>query len=170
VKVRSAALGLLTALAVAAPEPVHAQRQVIAPMIGGVLGVGAGGFVALGITAYRARQGRFLFSMEDAFGWESAAVLAGGTTGIVLGIWDERRLRNTVVATAGLGLVGTGIGALVGRNVWPPPEGKWAGGVIGGGAGILAGAALGVLLPPDWFGGDDSTDGVPVTIRIPVGG
>ena len=167
-KGRSAALGLLLVLTLA-PAPAQAQRQIIAPAIGAVLGTGAGGYVALGITALRARRGHYLFGLQDAFGWQSAAVLAGGGTGVVLGIWDENRLRNTVVATAALGIVGTGIGALVGREIWPPPEGKWAGGVIGGAAGVLVGAGIGVLLPPDLWKQDDGQDGVPVSIRIPVG-
>jgi hypothetical protein len=168
---KSSALGLLLACALAAPEPVEAQaNKLIAPAIGVLLGTGAGGYVAVGIVAYRARQGRYLYNVQDALGWESAAVLAGGGTGLALGLWDERRLRNTVIASAGLALVGTGIGALVGRRIWPPPEGKWAGGVIGGGVGILLGAASGVLLPPDWLGDDGGGDEVPLAIRIPVGG
>jgi hypothetical protein len=156
-------------LALVAAAPVHAQRRLIVPAIGTVLGTGAGGYVSVGVVAYRARQGNYLFNLEDAFGWESAAIFAGGGTGLVLGIWDERRLRNTVVATAGLGLVGTVVGAVVGDRIWPPPEGRWAGGVIGGGAGILAGAVIGVLMPPDWLEDDDGEEGVPMMIRIPVG-
>jgi hypothetical protein len=51
---------------------------------------------------------------------------------------------------------------------WPPPEGKWAGAVIGGGAGVLAGVVVGVLLPPDLLGSDTNT-GIPFLVRIPVG-
>jgi hypothetical protein len=170
VKPKSAALGLLLALTLLRPEPVEAQRRLIAPAIGALLGTGAGGYVALGITALRARNGHYLFVMQDAFGWQSAAVLAGGGTGIILGIWDEDRLRNTVLATTAVGIFGTGVGALVGRTLWPPPEGKWAGGVIGGAAGILIGAAVGTLMPPDFLIKDEAQDGIPVQIRIPVGG
>ena len=165
---RSAALALLLAVALAVPEPAHAQRKLISAGIGTVLGTGAGGYVALGVIALQARHGTYLFNLQDAFGWESAAVLAGGGTGLALGLWDEGRLLNTVAATTSLGLVGTAIGVVVGHHIWPPPEGKWAGGVIGGGAGILAGAVVGVLLPPDLFKEEDG--GIPILIRIPVGG
>jgi hypothetical protein len=168
VKTRSAALGLLLAVSVLIPDPVHAQRRLVAPAVGAVLGTGAGGYVALSIVALQARRGTYLFNLSDFFGWESAAVLAGGGTGIILGFWDEGRLLNTVAATTAFGLVGTGVGALVGREIWPAPEGKWAGGVIGGGAGILLGAAVGVLLPPDFIKEEDG--GIPILIRVPVGG
>lgn len=160
---------LLLALATALPASVGAQNRLVPAAIGGVVGTGAGGYVALSIVALRARRGQYLFNLADAFGWESAAVLAGGGTGVALGIWDPNRLRNTIVATAALGLVGTGVGALVGRELWPPPEGKWAGGVIGGGAGVLLGAAIGVLLPPDLIWKNDTSTGIPLLIRIPVG-
>ena len=169
-KTRCAVLGVVLALSVITPDPVHAQRRLVAPAVGAVLGTGAGGYVALGVVALRARRGDYLFNLADVFGWQSISVLAGGGTGIILGIWDENRLRNTVVATTALGLVGTGAGALVGRAIWPPPEGKWAGGVIGGGAGVLLGAAVGVLLPPDFIKDDDGDNGIPILIRVPVGG
>jgi hypothetical protein len=164
-------LGMLLALMLVLPEPASAQNRVIPAAIGAVVGTGAGGYVALGVTALRARRGRYLFGVQDALGWQSAAVLAGGGTGLVLGAWDENRLKNTVAATAALGLVGTGIGALVGHQRWPAPEGKWAGGVIGGAAGVLIGAAVGVLLPPDLIFGSKKESSAPIgaSIRIPVG-
>jgi hypothetical protein len=171
VKPRSAGLGLLLVLSLVQAEPAQSQKRLVAPAIGAVLGTGAGGYVALSITALRARNGKYLFNMEDAFGWQSAAVLAGGGTGIILGFWDQNRLFNTVVSTAALGFVGTGIGAVVGHRLWPPPEGKWAGGVVGGGAGILLGAAIGVLMPRHFIIEEDvAEDGIPILIRIPVGG
>lgn len=159
----------LLALALCAPLPLPAQR-ILPAAVGGVIGVGAGGYVAVGVIAVRARRGHYLFAFKDAFGWDSAAILAGGTTGIALGLWDPRRLRNTIVSTAALGLAGTGVGALVGHRRWPPPEGKWAGAVVGGGVGVLAGAAVGVLLPPDFLGTEESKSGLPFLLRIPVGG
>lgn len=154
--------------------PARAQQNRIIPAaIGGVLGVGSGGYVALGVIALKARHGEYLFGIEDVLGWESAAVLAGGGYGLALGAVDPDRLRNTVFSVAAGGLIGTGIGVLVGRRKWPPPEGKWAGGVIGGAAGILVGAGVGLLLPTDLLkrNKNDALDGgVPLMLRIPVGG
>lgn len=160
-------LPLLLVLALAAPAPSAAQSRLVPMAAGGLIGTGAGGYVALGIVTLRARRGQYLFNLADAFGWESAAVLAGGGTGLALGLWDPNRLRNTIVATAALGIAGTGIGALVGRRLWPPPEGKWAGGVIGGAAGVLVGAGVGVLMPRDLLWKDESRTGVPLLVRIP---
>ncbi len=132
--------------------------------------MGAGGYVALGVITLEARRGTYLFGLDDALGWESAAVLAGGGAGVILGAWDQNRLRSTVFGSIAGAVVGTGVGALVGRRIWPPPEGKWAGGVIGGAAGVLVGAGVGMLMPQKWLGGErDADNSVPVAIRIPVG-
>ena len=63
--------------------------------------------------------------------------------------------------------MGTAAGALIGRRLWPPPEGKWAGGVIGGAAGILLGAGVGMLWPVDGDGGGEQP--VNVMIQLPLG-
>lgn len=166
---RAGAYALVCLLsALSAPPPLRAQNKVLPAAIGGLVGTGAGGYVAVGVVAMRARRGHYLFAFKDAFGWDSAAILAGGGTGIALGLWDPKRLRNTVLSTATLGLAGTGIGALIGHRRWPPPEGKWAGAVIGGGIGVLTGAAIGVLLPPDFTGREETKTGLPFLLRIPV--
>ncbi len=150
------------------PAPVVAQNRILPAAVGALAGMGAGGYVAVGVVTLRARRGRYLFAFKDAFGWDSAAIFAGGGTGIVLGAWDPRRLRNTILSTTGLGVVGTGVGALVGHQIWPPPEGKWAGAVVGGAVGVLTGAVVGVLLPADFSGGETKS-GLPFLVRIPVG-
>jgi hypothetical protein len=164
---RAGATVLVIALSLGLPSAGRAQNRIAPAAIGALAGMGAGGYVSLGVVTERARRGHYLFILKDAFGWDSAAVLAGGSTGIALGLWDPNRLRNTILATAGLGLVGTGIGAVIGHARWAPPEGKWAGAVIGGGAGVLVGAVVGVLLPPDLLGSDTNT-GIPFLVRIPV--
>src|SRR3954470_7527446 len=126
---RAGATVLLLVLSLGLASPVRAQNRIVPVAIGALTGMGAGGYVSLGVVAERARRGHYLFILKDAFGWDSAAVLAGGGTGIALGVWDPNRLRNTILSTAGFGLVGTGIGALIGHMRWAPPEGKWAGAV-----------------------------------------
>jgi hypothetical protein len=94
-------------------------------------------------------------------------VLAGTVTGVTLGFWDERRLRHTVYGTIGGGALGMAIGAVVGRELWPPPEGKWAGGVIGGAMGILVGAGIGMVWPVD--DGGDEQQPVTLAVSLPLG-
>ena len=57
--------------------------------------------------------------------------------------------------------------ALVGRQLWPPPEGKWAGGVIGGAAGLLAGSLIGLAWPaPD---AEEGTPAAASPLSVPQG-
>ena len=148
------------------PAPARAQG-LLAGAVGGVLGLGAGGYVSLGIVALKARHGQYLYGIDDVLGWESGAVLAGAATGATLGLWDQDRLRHTVYGSIGGAAVGTVAGALIGHRLWPPPEGKWAGGVIGGAAGILIGSAIGTLWPVDDGGGDQQP--VTLSVQIPLG-
>ena len=150
--------------AILLPRPAHAQEW-LAGAIGGAIGMGAGGYVSLGIVALQARRGSYLYGIDDFLGWESTPVLAGTATGIVLGLWDQDRLRHTVYGSIGGAAVGTVVGAVVGRHLWPPPEGKWAGAVIGGAAGILVGSAVGALWPV--AGGEAQP--VSLSIQIPLG-
>ena len=147
------------------PAPAQAQGWPAA-VIGGALGMGAGGYVSLGIVALEARRGEYIYGIDDFLGWRSVPVLAGAATGVTLGLWDRERLRHTVYGTIGGGLLGTAVGAVVGREIWPPPEGKWAGAVVGGAAGILVGAAVGAFWPLD-DGGDSAP--IAVSIQIPLG-
>jgi hypothetical protein len=147
------------------PAPARAQGWV-AGMIGGALGMGAGGYVSLGIVTLEARRGGYIYGIDDVLGWRSIPVLAGTATGVTLGLWNQERLRHTVYGTIGGGALGTAVGALVGRHLWPPPEGKWAGAVVGGAAGILVGAAVGAAWPVD-DGGDPAP--IAVSVQIPLG-
>jgi hypothetical protein len=165
------ALGLSLCAGSAAPAQAQVAKRLLPAAAGAVLGMGAGGYVALGIVTLKARHGQYLYVIGDAaFGWESAAVLAGSGTGIALGLWDIERLRNGVYGSIAGGLLGTGVGALVGHRIWPAPEGKWAGGVIGGAAGILVGVGVGALFFPR--GNDDETApgaASQIAFSIPVG-
>lgn len=167
-------LSISTLLSGSLPSPAAGQR-LLHGAAGGLIGMGAGGYVALGVVTFKARHGKYLYVVGDAaFGWESAAVLAGGGTGLALGLWDLNRLRNGVLGSIAGGLVGTGVGALVGHRVWPPPEGKWAGGVIGGSAGILLGVGIGALLFPGSKSDAPTRGGAPaapqeIGFSIPVG-
>jgi hypothetical protein len=147
------------------PARAHGQGWLPAA-IGGVLGMGSGGYVSLGIVTLEARRGEYIYGIDEFLGWRSVPVLAGTATGVILGFWDERRLRHTVYGTIGGGALGTAAGALIGRHLWPPPEGKWAGAVVGGAAGILVGAGLGMVWPVD---GDGDPQPVTMSLSIPLG-
>jgi hypothetical protein len=144
----------VTVLASALPGPgqrVGAQEMQLLPaLVGGATGLAAGGYVAIGIVTAQARRGRYLYSSEDALGWHATPILVGPGVGFLIGLFDQERLRRTVIGGAAGGIVGTGIGWLAGLHFWLSPEGKWAGGVIGGAAGLLAGSLVGALWPaPD---------------------
>jgi hypothetical protein len=139
---------LLILLTLELPKPSHsAGQQLIPAMIGGAAGLAAGGYTAIGIVTMQARRGRYLYSSEDALGWHAAPILIGPSVGFLIGLFDEARLRRTVIGGAIGGVAGTGIGWLAGLQLWLPPEGKWAGAVIGGAAGLLAGSLAGALWP-----------------------
>ena len=167
---RATLLFAVLALGPLAPSTGQAQEKRIVPaLVGGALGLGVGGYVSIGIWSWKAHQGSYLFTVDDALGWESTPILVGAATGAAIGWISQDRLRNAAWVGIGTGLVGTVVGAVVGINVWEPPEGRWAGGVLGGGAGLLLGAAVGMVLPVDGDDGDDGDEGIPVGIRIPVG-
>lgn len=163
-------LVVLVALAgahAAHPGGAEAQQERILPaLVGGALGLGVGGYVSLGIWAWKAQHGEYLFQVSDALGWEATPVLIGMGTGATVGWISQERLRRAAYWGIGTGLAGTVVGAVVGSNVWRPPEGRWAGGMVGGGAGLLLGAAAGMFWPID---DGDPGEGVPLEIRIPVG-
>lgn len=144
-------LGLLLAGDVFhAPRPLAGQKQLIPALAGGVAGFAAGGYVAIGIVTLQARRGRYLYSSEDALGWHATPILVGPSVGFLIGLFDQERLRRTVIGGAVGGFASTGIGMIVGQYIWAPPEGRWAGAVIGSAAGLLAGSLIGAIWPaPD---------------------
>jgi hypothetical protein len=128
------------------PRPVAAQ-QILPALVGGATGFAAGGYVGIGIITLQARRGHYLYSTEEALGWHAAPVLIGPAVGFLIGLFDQERLRRTVIGGAIGGVGGTGVGWLLGQQLWRPPEGKWAGAVIGGAAGLLAGSLAGAIWP-----------------------
>lgn len=115
------------------------------PAVAGVaIGALAGGYVSAGIVTARARADRYLFSYGD-LRWELVPVPALAVAGGVLGARDSDLLRASSLG----GLVGFGAGTLaglaVGRIVGDSPEHTWAGAIMGGAAGILVGSLAGGL-------------------------
>jgi hypothetical protein len=167
-----AALVLLLLLALEAPTPQRrAEGQEVLPaLVGGAAGLAAGGYVAIGIVTAQARLGRFLYSSEDALGWHATPIIIGPSVGFLIGLLDQERLRRTIIGGGAAAVVGTGVGWLAGRHFWAPPEGKWAGAVIGGAAGLLAGSITGALWPEanDGEGGSGAAGPRAVPIRIVV--
>jgi hypothetical protein len=138
---------VLLALELLRGTPPASAQQILPALVGGATGFAAGGYVAIGIVTMQARRGRYLYSTEEALGWHAAPVLVGPTVGFLIGLFDQERLRRTVIGGAIGGITATPIGWLVGQAIWLPPEGKWAGAVIGGAAGLLAGSLIGALWP-----------------------
>ena len=168
---RKAVLSLLALLAIELPRPTHtaSAQQLLPALVGGATGFAAGGYVGIGIITLQARRGRYLYSAEDALGWHAAPVLVGPAVGFLIGLFDQERLRRTVIGGAIGGVAGTGVGWLTGLQLWRPPEGKWAGAVIGGAAGLLAGSIAGALWPaPSEEGGVEATESFVLPIRVVI--
>lgn len=142
-----------------------------AAALGGSVGLLAGAYVSVGIWTAKAHFfDDYLYSIDDAVGWESIPVVAGAATGVTLGLTDRDRLENVALGTGAGFLVGTGVGLLIGSQTEAPSEGRWAGAVIGGSAGIVVGSLVGLL----WKTDDDASpggsggrpSGVPLGVRI----
>ncbi len=110
-----------------------------------VLAGAAGGFVVtLALVVIRAQFGSYIFALEDlaAYRLELLPTLGGA----VAGGWLAARRPQAVpwAIACGIGGIGIGacIGALVGGMAWQADTGAWAGGVVGAGAGWLAGSLL----------------------------
>ncbi len=146
-------------------RPLSAQR-LVAPALGGVAGAASGGFLTLTIVVAESRAGHYLHDPKDLFGWQSAPVLIGGGTGVALGFLDPGRLVRTVIGGTAGTLLGVATGLVIGRVVWEPPEGKWAGGAIGSGVGLVAGCVIGILWPaPE----SNNKDSAVARMQVPLG-
>lgn len=163
---------LLTALAIAAAmvSPRPAEAQFLSGAIGAVGGIGAGGYVTLAVVVARAQYGHYLHDADELLGWQSFPVLLGAATGTAVGVWDADRMVTGFAYGAAGTLVGGSIGYLVGPLIWKRPEGKWAGGAIGAGAGMAAGYFLGVFNPREDLtpGFLKSASAVPISFSITV--
>jgi hypothetical protein len=167
-----AALVVLLLVALEAPRPQQRVQgqQLIPALVGGAAGLAAGGYVAIGIVTAQARRGRYLYASEDALGWHATPILVGPSVGFLMGLLDPDRLKRTIIGGSAAAAFGTGVGLLAGRHFWAPPEGKWAGAVIGGAAGLLAGSLAGALWPEPTEEGTPGAAGsraVPIRIVVP---
>ena len=121
-------------------RPLAAQDW--SPVGGALAGIGAGAWVWLGYLSVRARSGAFLDSTGQAAKQLVIPVFTGLGTGIVLGVFGEDHLNDTVLWAAVGWASGLGVGALIGSRIWDDPPGPWAGAVIGGAAGLLVGGIV----------------------------
>ena len=105
-------------------------------------GMAAGFIVTLAIVIARAAFGYYIFAMADlaAPRWELLPILLGGIAGFRLG---RRRPHSvgwaTVVGVGGL-LIGIAAGALLGPLFRDDAAAGWAGGIVGGAIGLVAGS------------------------------
>lgn len=138
---------LLALTAAGLGKPSTAASQAVPAAYGALSGAAAGVLVTTGIFVAKARAGSYIYSLDDALAprWELVPTLAMPVGGVLLGLDDEQRLARTIAwGGAGFavgGLLGYGIGDLFSDT----DQGKWAGAIIGGAAGVLAGSIYGVL-------------------------
>lgn len=146
------------------------RAQVLPAAAGAVGGLVAGTIVTTATVVLEARLGKYLYSFDDvvAIRLETIPILIGPVAGAVLGASSPSALgragTGALVGLAGGIPIGVGVGALI----WSTSEGRWAGGIIGGAAGMLAGAVLYSTLGG---GNEQASPGVTAafSIRVPWG-
>jgi hypothetical protein len=163
-------LALLTPASLRAQDP---QSRALATSLGGLAGMGAGGYLTVSVVVLEARFGRYIHDVDDVIGWRAAPILLGGLAGAGLGLYSPERLQGAVVYGAGGLALGALAGLAIGSAIWEPPEGRWAGAAIGAGVGLIIGNTIGVFNPVNLFTeSDDGTtveaNGVPIVFRIPL--
>ncbi|HEX6558027.1 MAG TPA: hypothetical protein VF021_01150 [Longimicrobiales bacterium] len=124
-----------------------AQAQLWTAALGGMSGTLSGGYITLSIVVARAQMGHYLHEPHDILDWKSFPVLIGGSTGAALGMWAPDRLGTGFVYGSAATIAGGTAGFVIGWAVSNRPEGKWAGGAIGAGLGMAIGTSYGVLFP-----------------------
>jgi hypothetical protein len=153
------------------PRPAEAQR-LARVAVGGSLGVAGGVGVTLAAITFRARfMGEYLHAPGDLIHWQSAPMIGGPAAGVLFGWLGEEELKGSIVGSMGGLVVGAGVGAGLGWVFSNEPESPWAGGVMGGGLGMVAGGLAGGFLA--WrSGGEDGGAPPPpvevVLLRIPL--
>lgn len=116
----------------------HAVVGLLVTAGGAVMGF----IVTLALVVLKARFGHYIFAMEDlmAFRWDLLPIPLGALAGFRLA---RKRVRAAAWATV-IGfvamVVGIVTGALVGPVIWGDGAGHWAGGVIFGALGLVAGS------------------------------
>ncbi|MDH5590167.1 MAG: complement resistance protein TraT [Gemmatimonadota bacterium] len=149
---RSTSTHTLVAVAVALATftvPRVASAQSAPPTLeGAAWGVGSGGVVTLGLLTLGSRMGHFHHSPNPLV-WEILPVplaVAGGT-------WLARNDHPRFGESVRGGLLGFGTGAVVGALLGPmvgdDGTDAWAGAIMGGAVGLLAGTAMGLARTPD---------------------
>ena len=165
-------LGAVFVVTASLAFPARSEAQVLSGAVGAIGGIGAGGYVTLAVVVARAQYGHYLHDVNDLLGWNSVPVLLGAGVGTAVGVWDSDRMVTGYIYGTGGMLLGGSIGYLIGPLIWKRPEGKWAGGAIGAGAGMAAGYFLGVFMPqrgiaPGFLGNGDRAV-IPINISITV--
>ena len=147
-----------------APRP--AATQTLAPVGGALAGAGAGAWLSVAYITVQARKGKYLDSAEEAVGMSAIPLFTGLAAGLALGVFAEDQMNQALLWGAVGWASGIGVGALIGDQVWDDPQGRWAGGVIGGAVGLIVGAAAGLV--SSHGDGEDSQqpDGLPLLIRF----
>jgi hypothetical protein len=140
---RSMVLTFALVVAFTFGDPVPAEAQAGGALLGAAAGAAAGSWWFLSLSAARARSGEVLLTRSDVLPTLIPTVGIGIVAGLSTGIWEKDRLGPAL----GWGLVGWasgfGLGYMVGDAIWEDDSGKWAGAVIGAGAGLAIGALIG---------------------------
>lgn len=119
---------------------IHAAVALLATVGGAVLGF----LVTLALVVAEARGGTYIFGLDDllTFRWDVLPIPLGALAGFIL----ARRRPNSVAWAMVCGfaalIAGTVIGWMVGGAMSSDDVGHWAGGVIGGAIGIVAGTVV----------------------------
>jgi hypothetical protein len=134
-----------------APDLVRAREARHAPkvsgralrvIVGGLIGMLGGGIVLLAVVVARANfAGEYLESLEDLLHWQSTPLIAAPALGMMFGYAGRAPLIASLAGSVGGLLLGIGAGAAIGATM-DLPHWPWALGVIGGGAGMMAGGVI----------------------------
>ena len=155
---------LLATGSLGAPRP--AATQILAPIGGALAGAGAGAWISVAYITVQVRKGNYLDSGEEAIGIAAIPLFTGLAAGLALGVFAEDRM-NQALLWGGVGWAsGIGVGALIGDQVWDDPQGKWAGGVIGGAVGLIVGGVAGLVSSQGDGKDSQQPDGLPLLIRF----
>jgi len=116
----------------------HAVVTTLATIGGMVMGF----IVTLAIVVAKAGAGYYIFAMEDlaAARWELLPILLGGIAGFRIGRKRPHSVSWATVCGFGGLLLGIVIGALAGPIFRPDSAGRWAGAVVAGAIGLVAGS------------------------------
>lgn len=166
--IRAALLAL--SIAPLGATPAAAQlSELQRALIGGAVGVAGGAVVTMSTVVARAHlQNEYLFSVAELIHWQSTPMIAAPAAGVAFGMAGRDPLLASIVGSTTGMLTGAGIGALVGWFVSAQPEGPWAGGVIGAGAGMAIGGLLAGALAWSRQEDDDPASGARLEVRVPL--